>query len=100
VQIIDPSRQVVHGVVNTTGASPKTVVWAPTKNAGIELNANAAGYAPFAGPGPAPAQADGAAAQPVAAPAPAPSGAGAAQALSWRALAVGLVAALVSMVSV
>ncbi len=98
-QIIDPARQVVHGVVNTSGASPRTIVWAPTKNAGIALDANAAGYAPFAGPGSAPAQAEDSAAQPAAAaPAPAPSGAGAAQMLSWRALAAGLVAALLSVV--
>ena len=104
MQVIDPSRQVVHGIVNTTGPTPTTIVWAPTQNAGIVLDANAAGYAPFAGPGPAPAEATDSAAQPTAAatapaPAAAPtSAAGAAQSSWYHAVFVGVVVALLSAV--
>ena len=77
MQIINAATQSVHGVVNTTADNPTTIVWAPTSNAGIVLDANAAGFAPYAGPGPA--QAAGPTAQPSAAAAsasaPAPSSA-------------------------
>ena len=90
-QIINPATQTVHGVVNTTADNPTTVVWAPTKNAGVTLDANAAGFAPYTGPGPAPSQASGPASQaasPASAPAPAPNAAGAAHAMPSFALPV------------
>ena len=105
LQIINPATQTVHGVVNTTADNPTTIVWAPTKNAGVTLDANAAGFAPYAGPGPAPAQASGPvtpSASSASAPAPAPSptsAAGTAHALSYLALqAVAVVALLLSVV--
>ena len=98
-QIINPANQTVYGVVNTTADNPTTVVWAPTANAGITLDTNAAGYAPYAGSGPVAAGSPSAQHAAATAPAPAPS-AGIKRALWLHALFASALAGVLAIVLV